>query len=120
MDAGSGDDIVRIDDANGAFTTTKATTIAGGPATIRVLGGSGAETFNGGWGNDVADGNGGADTAFMGKGHDVFIWDPGNGPTASKAVRARTDGVNGAGGNEAMAANANGGHVRFTRVRATS
>ena len=120
MDAGSGDDIVRIDDANGAFTTTKATTIAGGNGDDTLLGGSGAETFDGGRGNDVADGNGGADSAFMGKGDDVFVWDPGDGSDRFEGgAGSDTMAFNGAGGNEAMAANANGGRVRFTRVQGT-
>jgi hypothetical protein len=120
VDAGSGDDIVRIDDANGAFTTTEATTIAGGNGDDTLLGGSGAETFDGGRGNDVADGNGGADTAFLGSGDDVFIWDPGDGSDRFEGgAGSDTMAFNGAGGNEAMAANANGSRVRFTRVQGT-
>ena len=120
VNAGNGNDVIRIDEANGAFTTTKATTIAGGNGDDTLLGGSGAETFDGGRGNDVADGNGGADTAFMGKGDDVFIWDPGDGSDRFEGG-AGTDTMvfNGAPGNEAMAANANGGRVRFTRVQGT-
>ena len=120
VDARSGDDIVRIDDANGAFTTTKATTIAGGNGNDTLVGGSGAETFDGGRGNDVADGNGGADTAFLGSGDDVFVWDPGDGSDRFEGgAGSDTMAFNGAGGNEAMAANANGARVRFTRVQGT-
>ena len=120
VDAGSGDDIVRIDQVNGAFTTTEATTIAGGNGDDTLLGGSGAETFDGGRGNDVADGNGGADTAFLGKGDDVFIWDPGDGSDRFEGgAGSDTMVFNGADGNEVMAANADGGRVRFTRVQGT-
>ena len=90
VDAGNGDDIVRIDQANGAFTTTEATTIAGGNGDDTLLGGSGAETFDGGRGNDVADGNGGADTAFLGSGDDSSSGIRATGPTASRAEPART------------------------------
>jgi hypothetical protein len=120
VDAGNGGDIIRIDDANGAFTTTKATTIAGGNGDDTLLGGGGAETFIGGRGNDVADGNGGADTAFMGNGDDVFIWDPGDGSDRFEGgAGSDTMAFNGAPGNEAMAVNADGGRVRFTRVQGT-
>ena len=120
VDAGGGDDIVRIDQVNGAFTTAEATTIAGGNGDDTLLGGSGAETFDGGRGNDVADGNGGADTAFLGRGDDVFIWDPGDGSDRFEGGTGTDTMVfNGADGNEAMAANADGGRVRFTRVQGT-
>ena len=120
VDAGSGDDVVRIDQANGAFTTTEATTIAGGNGDDTLLGGSGAETFDGGRGNDVADGNGGADTAFLGSGDDVFVWDPGDGSDRFEGgAGSDTMVFNGADGNEVMAANADGGRVRFTRVQGT-
>ena len=91
VDAGNGDDVVRIDQANGAFTTTEATTIAGGDGDDTLLGGSGAETFDGGRGNDVADGNGGADTASSLAA--VTTSSSGiraTGPTASRAAPART------------------------------
>jgi Ca2+-binding RTX toxin-like protein len=120
VNAGSGDDVVRIDQVNGAFTTTEATSIAGGNGDDTLLGGSGAETFDGGRGNDVADGNGGADTAFLGSGDDVFVWDPGDGSDRFEGgAGSDTMAFNGASGNEAMAANANGGRVRFTRAQGT-
>ena len=120
VDAGNGDDIVRIDQVNGAFTTTEATTIAGGNGDDTLLGGSGAETFHGGRGNDVADGNGGADTAFLDSGDDIFVWDPGDGSDRFEGgAGSDTMVFNGADGSEVMAANADGGRVRFTRVQGT-
>jgi hypothetical protein len=118
VDAGSGDDVVRIDQTNGVFTTTKPTTIAGGNGDDTLLGGSGAETFDGGRGDDVADGNGGADTAFLGSGNDTFVWDPGDGSDRFEGGSGPDTLVfNGAAGNEVMAATADGGRVRFTRVQ---
>jgi Ca2+-binding RTX toxin-like protein len=118
--AGGGDDIVRIDQTNGAFTTTIRTRIAGENGDDSLFGGSGDELFLGGNGDDFVDGNGGADTAFLGRGDDVFVWDPGD---ASDIVEGEAGSdtmvFNGAGGNEIMAATADGGRVLFTREPGT-
>ena len=116
VEAGNGNDTVRIDDANGAFTTSKATRIDGQNGDDTLIGGSGNEVLVGGRGDDFVDGNGGADTAFLGQGDDTFVWDPGD---ASDVVEggAGFDRMvfNGSGGNEIMAATANFGRVSFTR-----
>ena len=91
---GHGDDTVRIDQANGAFTTTKTTRIDGGNGDDILLGGSGAETLSGGNGDDVVDGNGGADVGDLGRGDDVFVWDPGDGSDVVEGrPRRRHDGL---------------------------
>jgi Ca2+-binding RTX toxin-like protein len=95
IDARGGDDLVRIDDANGAFTNTIPTTIAGGDGNDTLLGGSGAELLLGGPGNDSIDGNGGNDVADLGAGDDSFVWDPGDG----------SDTIEGRDGNDAMVFN---------------
>ena len=114
--ARGGNDTVRIDDTNGAFTTTEATRINGGNGDDTLIGGSGNEVFVGGKGNDRVDGNGGADTAFLGSGDDTFVWDPGD---ASDIVEGQAGSdtmvFNGSGGNEIMEASANFGRVSFTR-----
>jgi hemolysin type calcium-binding protein len=114
--AGNGDDTIKIDERNGAFTTTERTTVFGGNGDDTFIGGSGAEIFFGGRGNDFTDPNGGADTAFLGQGNDTFVWDPGD---ASDTVEGQsgTDALvfNGSGGNEFMAATADRGRVLFTR-----
>lgn len=116
VEAGNGDDTVRIDQANGTFTTTESTRIAGNNGDDALFGGTGAEVFLGGRGNDVVDGNGGVDTAFLGKGNDVFVWDPGD---ASDVVEGQqgsdTMVFNGAGGDELLTAQADGSRVLFTR-----
>jgi hypothetical protein len=116
VEAGNGDDTVRIDDANGAFTTTTPTRIEGGNGDDTLIGGSGAETFVSGNGNDLVDGNGGIDTAFLGRGDDTFVWDPGDGSDVVEG-QAGSDTLvfNGSGGNEIMAATAAFGRVAFTR-----
>ena len=116
VDAGRGDDFVQLDTTNGAFTTAHPTVVDGGRGNDILLGGSGPELFFGGPGNDTVDGNGGADTAFLGDGNDTFIWDPGDGSdTIDGGSGFDTHVFNGNGGNEVMAATANGTHVRFTR-----
>jgi hypothetical protein len=114
--AGNGDDTVRIDQANGTFTTTKTTRIYGQNGDDTLIGGSGNEVFVGGRGNDLVDGNGGADTAFLGKGDDTFVWDPGDGSDVIEGGKGSDTMVfNGAAGNEIMAATADFGRVSFTR-----
>jgi hypothetical protein len=116
VDAGAGNDLVRIDDGNGAFTNTIPTTIAGRDGNDFLLGGAGAERLVGGPGIDSIDGNGGNDLAIMGAGDDVFVWDPGDG---SDTVEGRdgTDTMlfNGAGGDERVDLSANGNRLRFFR-----
>ena len=116
VNAGDGNDQVRIDESNGAFTTTTPTQINGEAGDDTLLGGSGAEEVNGGDGNDLVDGNGGGDRITLGSGDDRFVWDPGDG----------SDTVDGGDGHDAMAFNgsaaaeqfhlsATGSHARFTR-----
>ena len=114
--AGNGNDTVRIDQVNGAFTTTKVTRIDGENGDDTLIVGSGNEIVVGGRGDDVVDGNGGADTAFLGKGNDTFIWDPGDGSDVVEGGSGSDALVfNGSGGDEIMAATANGPRVSFTR-----
>lgn len=118
--AGNGDDTIRIDQVNGLFTTTHPTRIDGENGDDTLIGGSGAEVLIGGNGNDQVDGNGGADTGLLGRGDDVFVWDPGD---ASDIVEgdngSDTMVFNGAAGNEIMAATASNGRVLFTRSPGT-
>ena len=86
VDARAGDDFVRIDEANGAFTDSIPTTLDGGDGSDNLAGGSGTELLRGGFGNDSIDGNRGDDLALMGAGDDTFVWDPGDG---SDTVRGR-------------------------------
>ena len=107
IDAKGGDDVVRLDTANGAFSTAKPTRVDGGKGDDTLIGGSGNELFFGGRGNDFVDGNGGADTAFLGDGDDTFVWDPGDGSDSVEGQSGfDTHIFNGAGGNEIMAATA--------------
>jgi hypothetical protein len=116
VEAGAGNDTVRIDQVNGNFTTTKTTRIDGQNGDDTLIGGSGNEVLVGGRGDDFVDGNGGADSAFLGQGDDTFVWDPGDGSDVIEGGKGSDAMVfNGAGGNEIMAASAVGGRVSFTR-----
>jgi Ca2+-binding RTX toxin-like protein len=116
VDARGGNDSVRIDESNGAFTTTTPTRIAGGSGDDTLTGGSGAETLIGGSGNDVVDGNGGADIANLGYGDDRFIWDPGDGSDVVDGGQGLdTMTFNGSNVSERFRLSANGSRARFVR-----
>jgi Ca2+-binding RTX toxin-like protein len=116
VDARSGDDLVRIDESNGAFTDTIPTTIDGGDGNDTIAGGKGVETLLGGNGNDSIDGNGGNDLALLGAGNDTFIWDPGDGSdTIEGQDGTDTMRFNGANVAERVALSANGNRLKFLR-----
>jgi Ca2+-binding RTX toxin-like protein len=120
VDAHAGDDLLRIDEINGAFTDVIPTTIDGGDGNDTIAGGKGIETLLGGDGNDTIDGNGGNDLALLGAGDDTFIWDPGDGSDVVEGQDG-TDTMlfNGAGGPEQVDLSANGDRLRFFRTQAT-
>ena len=107
---------MRIDEGDGAFTDSIATTIDGGDGNDGIAGGKGVETLRGGDGNDSIDGNGGDDVGNLGAGDDTFVWDPGDGSdTVEGQDGTDTMLFNGSNGDEIFAASANGGRVLFTR-----
>jgi Ca2+-binding RTX toxin-like protein len=91
VEAGGGDDEIRIDQSGGAFTD-ESVTMNGGAGDDTMIGGAGADSFIGSTGDDFADGNIGADRAALGGGDDRFQWDPGDG----------SDTVDGQGGNDRL------------------
>jgi Ca2+-binding RTX toxin-like protein len=118
VQAGAGNDVVRIDESNGSFTDTTPTTIAGGDGNDTIAGGKGVERLLGGRGNDSIDGNGGNDIGLLGAGSDTFIWDPGDGSdTIEGQAGADTMLFNGANGDEQVDLSANGNRLRFFRTQ---
>src|SRR5262249_45032659 len=116
IDAGGGDDFVRMDESNGAFTQNVPVTIIGGAGNDTLIGGIGAETFFGGPGNDIIIGGRGDDVVFMGDGDDTFIWNPGDGNDIVEG-EGGTDTMifSGASVGEHIGLSANGSRLRFTR-----
>jgi Ca2+-binding RTX toxin-like protein len=116
LDAAEGNDNVRIDDSNGAFTDSIPTTIDGGPGNDTIAGGKGIETLRGGDGTDTIDGNAGNDAAFLGAGDDTFVWDPGDGSdTVEGQDGTDTLRFNGANIAERVSLSANGSRLEFFR-----
>src|SRR5215217_5611185 len=120
---GDGNDSARIDDANGAFTDSIFTTIAGGDGNDTLEGGqvqvaAENETFDGGDGNDSVDGGKGNDIADLGDGHDTFRWDNGEGSDVIEGQDGSDTMVfNGAAVAENVTLTANGGRLNFFRVQ---
>ena len=116
VDAGDGNDAVSVDEANGVFTDTIATTLDGGDGNDTLAGGSGSELLLGSGGDDSIDGNGGADTALMGSGDDTFVWDPGDGSDVVEGQDGNDRMVfNGAAAAEQVDVSANGSRLKFFR-----
>jgi Ca2+-binding RTX toxin-like protein len=122
---GHRNDSIRVDDANGAFTDTIPTAIAGGPGDDSLEGGqvqvaAENETFYGGAGNDLVDGGKGNDTTYLGSGNDTFRWDPGEGSDVIEGQDG-TDTMlfNGAAGTDNVTLSADGGRLDFFRVQGT-
>src|SRR5919109_1584877 len=120
---GDGNDSARIDDANGAFTDSIPTTIAGGDGNDSLEGGqvqvaAENETFTGGDGSDFVDGGKGNDTAHLGDGNDSFRWDNGEGSDVIEGQDGRdTMLFNGAAANETVTLTPNGGRLTFFRTQ---
>jgi Ca2+-binding RTX toxin-like protein len=111
-----GNDRLRIDDTNGAFTDTIPTRIDGGPGNDTIAGGAGRETLIGGPGNDTIDGHGGNDVSDLGSGDDSFVWNPGDGSDSIEGgPGADTMVFDGAAASETVDLSANGNRLRFFR-----
>jgi Ca2+-binding RTX toxin-like protein len=120
VEAGRGNDRIRIDSRNGIFTNARPTRIHGGKGNDTLIGGDGRETLFGDSGDDVVDGNGGADTVVLGGGTDTVVWNPGDGPDVVRGGSGSDTLVfSGSADDEFLTAAANAGRVSFSRDLAT-
>jgi RTX calcium-binding nonapeptide repeat (4 copies) len=111
-----GEDSFRVDDANGTFTDSIPTRIAGGDDDDALNGGLGAEALSGGTGNDRIAGGKGNDSASLGAGRDTFRWDPGDGSDDIDGQDGRDAMLfNGAGVDETVTMTAAGRRLVFVR-----
>ncbi|MDA9403181.1 beta strand repeat-containing protein [Bradyrhizobium sp. CCBAU 45389] len=127
-----GNDIITIDESNGAMP---AANLFGGAGNDKLTGGSGGDMLFGQSGNDTLFGKGGNDLLFGGSGNDVLvggdgndqmfgeagddrmIWNPGDDSDLMEGGEGTdTAEVNGGNGSETFAITANGTRVRFDRV----
>ncbi|MCJ9732477.1 calcium-binding protein, partial [Bradyrhizobium sp. PRIMUS42] len=127
-----GNDIITIDESNGAMP---AANLFGGAGNDGLTGGSGGDMLFGQSGNDTLLGKGGNDLLFGGSGNDVLIggdgsdqmfgeagndrmiWNPGDDSDLMEGGEGiDTAEVNGGNGGETFAITANGSRVRFDRA----
>ncbi len=127
-----GDDILALDEANGALPRA---VLFGGAGDDVLTGGSGADQLFGQSDNDILNGRGGTDLLFGGAGNDALtggdgddqmfgqggddrmIWNPGDDSDLMEGGSGEdTAELNGANGAETFAVTANGARVRAERV----
>ena len=115
VQAGGGDDEVRVDDSFGSFADD-ALTIDGGAGNDTLIGGDGNDILIGGAGNDTVIGGRGSDVALLGSGADSFTWNPGDGSDTIEG-QGGNDALdfNGSNANENIDLSANGSRVRLFR-----
>jgi hypothetical protein len=113
VDGLDGNDVIR---ALGVLAERTRLTLAGGDDDDVLAGGDGTDTLLGGDGDDRVDGNLGADEADLGRGDDVFIWDPGDGSDTvdGQSGEDRMD-FNGSNLAERLRVFRNGSRSRLTR-----
>jgi len=115
VQAGGGNDEVRVDDTFGSFAND-ALTVDGGGDNDTLIGGDGNDVLIGGSGNDTVIGGRGNDVALLGSGTDTFIWNPGDGSDTIEGEGGNdTEVFNGSNASEKLDLSANGARVRLSR-----
>ncbi len=117
VNGGGGNDRLRIDERNGAFTNAEKTTLNGGSGLDRLIGGRFPETLSGGSGADTVDANAGSDRAVLGADDDVLTWNAGDGADrVDGGAGLDTATVNGTSGDDMInvAPGAVPGHVKLS------
>ena len=118
VDAGGGDDEVRLQSVGGI--TDEPITVNGAAGNDTLTGSAGTDTLIGGSGNDTVSGAFAADVEKGGAGNDTFVWNPGDRDDVVDG-EAGTDGLafNGSNIGENLDVSANGARVRVFRNIAT-
>ncbi len=115
VQAGGGNDEVRVDDSFGSVAID-ALTIDGGAGNDTLIGGDGDDMLIGGPGNDAVIGGRGSDVALLGSGADTFTWNPGEGSDTIEGQDGNdTEVFNGSNATESIDLSANGSRVRLFR-----
>jgi len=130
---GDGNDVIRIDETNGALPAAQLfggdgndtltggsgnDTLFGQDGNDSLFGGAGNDTLVGGAGNDSVVGGLGADVANLGAGNDVFIWNQGDGSDKVEGGSGLDELLfNGAAGAEQFTLSSSDGHALLTRVQ---
>lgn len=133
VDAGDGNDVVALDETNGALPAARlfggdgSDTLTGGSGNDQLFGqggndtlfgGAGNDTLSGGTGSDFVVGGTGADVASLSAGNDVFRWDQGDGSDKVEGGVGHDEMLfNGFGVGEQFTLSADGDHALFTRVQ---
>jgi Ca2+-binding RTX toxin-like protein len=115
VEAGGGDDELRVDNSGGLLADEQIT-LSGGTGNDTLVGADGGEILLGGAGNDTAHGSRGNDTVKLGAGNDVATWDPGDGSDEidGESGADRLD-FHGANVSEIFGVSANGARVQLAR-----
>ena len=133
VNAGDGNDVVSLDETNGALPAAQLfggdgnDTLTGGSGNDllsgqggndSLFGGAGNDTLTGGAGNDFVVGGTGADVANLGAGNDVFVWNQGDGSDKVEGGAGRDELLfNGAVGAEQFTLSSSDSHALLTRVQ---
>jgi Ca2+-binding RTX toxin-like protein len=116
VEAGGGDDAVRIDDSAGAVAADIEAAIEGGAGDDSLRGGAGEELLLGEDGNDDIAGGGANDVALLGAGDDRYERGPGDGSDTIEGQDGRDElRVDGSGAAEIYDVAANGPRVRVVQ-----
>ena len=133
VNAGDGNDVVTLDQTNGALPAAQLLggdgndsltggsgndLLSGQGGNDSLFGGAGNDTLSGGAGNDFVVGGTGADVANLGAGNDEFVWNQGDGSDRVEGGTGHDELLfNGAVGAEQFTLSASDGHALLTRVQ---
>jgi Ca2+-binding RTX toxin-like protein len=113
--AGPGNDTVRVDESQAAFTDTEALAVDGGPGRDVLIGGVGPEVLVAGDDDDVVDGNGGIDVILLGEGNDLVVWSEDGNDTVNGEAGDDRFALDGTIGDDRIIVFGNSGGIRISK-----